>query len=205
MDNIKFYVFDLDNTLYPKNSGLLQSVSSNITKFIMKKLNLNQAEADLLREKYKEQYGITLAGLIKHHGINSKEFDEHVYNLDYDNKLKKDEKLIYLLNKMNGKKIIYTNSGEIHTHKILSRLYIKKFFHKIITIEKLDFFAKPTKESFKKFIYKTSVNPNESLFFEDSEINLQAAKKFGFKTVLVGNENNEFDLCIKEITELIMY
>ncbi len=203
MKSIECFVFDLDNTLYPKETGLLQSVGVNISKFIAEKLGFNDEEADLLRQKYKEKYGITLSGLIKHHGINPKDFDEFVYNLEYDEKLEKDDKLIAVLKKIDKKKIIYTNSGKIHSQKVLKKLEIEHLFDEIITIEKLDFFAKPTKKSFEYFIEQTSIKPGNSIFFEDSEINLTAAKNMGFKTVLIGNENPDFDICLKQIADII--
>ncbi len=202
MKSIECFVFDLDNTLYPKETGLLQSVGVNISKFIAEKLGFNDEEADLLRQKYKEKYGITLSGLIKHHGINPKDFDEFVYNLEYDEKLEKDDKLIAVLKKIDKKKIIYTNTGKIHYQKVLKKLEIEHLFDEIITIEKLNFFAKPTEKSFEYFIEQTSIKPENSIFFEDSEINLITAKNIGFKTALIGDKNPDFHLCFKQITDI---
>jgi putative hydrolase of the HAD superfamily len=200
--DIKYLIFDLDNTLYPPETGLLQNVSNNISKFIEKKLRLSEKEANILREKYKEKYGITLSGLIKHHGIDFNEFDKFVYNINYESKLKKDNNLYNILKRINLKKIIYTNSGEIHSLKVLKQLGLDNLFDDVITIEKLNFLAKPTKESITYFLKLTSVKPKNSLFFEDSETNLFAAEQFGFKTAIVGKQTKNFDFSIKKITDI---
>ena len=42
--NSEFWLFDLDNTLYPASNGLMAKVSSRMTKFVSKKLNIISCE-----------------------------------------------------------------------------------------------------------------------------------------------------------------
>jgi len=42
MHEIKTIIFDLDNTLYPEEVGLLREVDSRISDFILKKFNIKK-------------------------------------------------------------------------------------------------------------------------------------------------------------------
>lgn len=56
---------------------------------------------------------------------------------------------------------------------------------------------KPELEIYSKLIEKYKINPEESIFIDDTECNIEAAKKFGFETILFDNMKNlaeKFDL-----------
>ena len=54
---IDFWIFDLDNTLYPADSGIFQQVHELMGKFISKYLNLNPKQANELQRKYYKKHG----------------------------------------------------------------------------------------------------------------------------------------------------
>lgn len=199
---IETLIFDLDNTLYSPDSGLLATVGKRISEYITLRLGLKTNDADLLREKYRNRYGITLPGLIDFHNIDPIDFDTYVYDIDYDEKIKSDPKLKILLNSMPQKKIVYTNAGSRHASIVLNNLGLSECFDKVIAIEDLDFLAKPTKESFDYFIKLTQVDPKTSIFFEDSIDNLNTAKTFGFTTALVGVPEHSADYNLADIHSL---
>jgi len=202
MKNIETLVFDLDNTLYAPDIGLLENVRDRITEYIITRLGVSREEADFIRENYWKQYGITLSGLVELKGVDPDDFDAFVYDIDYAAKIKKDQRLIEILSGMDKRKIVYTNAGRRHAGIVLELLGIKDCFDQVVAIEDLDFLAKPRVESFEKFIEKTSINPQTSLFFEDSTANLNTAMNLGFKTALVGAENDSFHASFENIYEL---
>ncbi|NLG84782.1 MAG: hypothetical protein GX493_09315 [Firmicutes bacterium] len=56
-----YLLFDLDNTLYPEESGLLAHLDRRIEEFLVHNLGLEKkASAAALRETYRQKYGITL-------------------------------------------------------------------------------------------------------------------------------------------------
>lgn len=194
MKNIDSLIFDLDNTLYSAETGLLKSVGGRISEYIKQRLGLSQEESDNMRLAYKMEYGITLSGLVKLHDVCPIDFDEFVYQIDYESLVSRDEKLVNILNSIDKRKIVYTNAGKRHAEIVTRLLGIYDCFEKIVAIEDLDFIAKPRSESFKKFISMTKIEPEKSIFYEDTEENLVAAEKFGFKTALVGKESDRYSL-----------
>lgn len=52
--------------------------------------------------------------------------------------------------------------------------------------------AKPDVTAFETVIHKTSINPDHTLFFDDSQANIDSAKYLGFKTTLV-NEGEKLE------------
>ncbi|GAA0729401.1 HAD family phosphatase [Clostridium malenominatum] len=49
---------------------------------------------------------------------------------------------------------------------------------------------KPELEVYSKLIEKYKINPKESIFIDDTECNIEAAKKFGFEAILFDNMKN---------------
>ena len=62
------WVFDLDNTLYPRESGLGALMEPVITDFVMETTGLSRPDAYALQKRYLADHGLTLRGLMIHHG-----------------------------------------------------------------------------------------------------------------------------------------
>ena len=95
--NIRYWVFDLDNTLYPSSSNLYSKIDVRMKAFIMNNLSLNQEEAHKLQKRYYLDYGTTLNGLMRNHSINPKSFLDYVHDIDIEN-IKPNSKLNNALN-----------------------------------------------------------------------------------------------------------
>ncbi len=206
MSEIKTIVFDLDNTLYPKETGLLNEVGKRINEFICKKFNLNDEDATTHRKKFFHKYGTTLKGLMIEEGIEPEEYLKFVHNLNTKNFLKRDEELINVLGRIKQKKIIFTNSPKEHVLSVIKVLGIECFFSGIYDIRFLEFDNKPQKEAYTKVVKHASIDPRESMMVDDYEHNLLPAKELGMTTVLVGNgDDTKFpyvDYYINKITEI---
>jgi len=56
--------FDLDNTLYPKSSGLMDAIRNRIIDYMRDEMKLDNEEISSIREYSLKRYGTTLVGLI---------------------------------------------------------------------------------------------------------------------------------------------
>ena len=78
---IKYWLFDLDNTLYDGATKVFEQVDKKMTKFISEKLNVGKEEARKIQKNYFQEYNTTLNGMIKHHKIDADEFLEFVHDV----------------------------------------------------------------------------------------------------------------------------
>ena len=192
---IKNWVFDLDNTLYSAESGIFQQVHELMGKFVSKKLNLELNEAKKIQREYFIKHGTTLRGLMDNHGVEPDEFLEEVHKLDYSI-VNPNTKLNQEINKLNGRKIIYSNANKQHVDEILTRLNLANTFDEIFDIKMANYIPKPDIEAYKEFINKFNIDPKTTIMFDDIAKNLVPAKNVGFKSVWIdiGMENISDDI-----------
>ena len=188
LSKIKFWLFDLDNTLYSGDTKVFDQVDKKMSKFISEKLKVSLEEAKKIQKNYFHEYNTTLNGMIKNHDIDANEFLEFVHDVDLDF-LKKDEPLKKEIEKLKGKKIIFTNGSKAHASNVTSRIGIEQLFDGVFDIVDSDFYPKPSLEPYKKIIENYKIVPEYCIFFEDIARNLKPAYELGMKTVWI--ENNE--------------
>ena len=185
---IKFWIFDLDNTLYAGNTRVFEQISKRISKYISEKLNVSIEEAKKIQKNYFYEYNTTLNGMIKNHKIDANEFLEFVHNVNIDF-LKEDPKLKEELKQLEGKKFIFTNGSKKHALNVTKRIGIDQSFDGIFDIVDSDFIPKPAIEPYKKLVEKHKIDPNLCVLVEDIARNLKPAYEMGMKTVWI--KNNE--------------
>ena len=188
LSKIKFWLFDLDNTLYSGDTKVFDQVDKKMSKFISEKLKVSLEEAKKIQKNYFHEYNTTLNGMIKNHDIDANEFLEFVHDVDLEF-LKKDEPLKIEIEKLKGKKIIFTNGSKAHASNVTSRIGIEQLFDGVFDIVDSDFYPKPSMEPYKKIIENYKIVPEYCIFFEDIARNLKPAYELGMKTVWI--ENNE--------------
>ena len=179
--DIKYWIFDLDNTLYSGQTKVFAEVSKNMSAYISKKLNISLDKAKELQKKYFYENGTTLSGLMKYDKIDPYEFLEFVHNIDIS-WLPKDLFLRKELSKIKEKKYIFTNGSQSHVKNVTKQLGIDDLFDGAFTITDADFIPKPNLEPYKKIIKKFDLDPIKSILIEDIAHNLEQAKKLGMKT-----------------------
>ena len=102
-----------------------------------------------------------LNGMIKNHKIDANEFLDFVHDIDLEF-LNKDEKLKTELEKLDGKKIIFTNGSRKHALNVTRRIGIDKCFNAIFDIVDSDFVPKPSIEPYKKLANRGELFHNPS-------------------------------------------
>ena len=115
--NIKFWIFDLDNTLYSGKTKVFEQVDKKMSKYISNKLNISIKEAKKIQKNYFHEYNTTLNGMIKNHKIDAQEFLDFVHDVDLDF-LKDDKALEKELRRITDKKIIFTNGSRAHAENL---------------------------------------------------------------------------------------
>ena len=188
LTNTKYWIFDLDNTLYSGQTKVFSKIDKKMSAYISNKLNVDLVKAKEIQKKYFYESGTTLSGLMKHNGIDPYEFLDFVHDIDIS-WLPKDLLLREELIKIKEKKYIFTNASHSHVKNITNQLGIKDLFDGAFAITDADFIPKPNIESYKKMIKKFDLDPKKSILIEDIAHNLEQAKNLGMKTCWL--ENNE--------------
>ena len=121
--DIKYWIFDLDNTLYSGQTKVFSEVDKKMSAFISKKMNVDLVKAREIQKKYFYEYGTTLSGLMKQDNIDPHDFLKFVHDIDIS-WLPKDLKLKEELIKIKEKKFIFTNGSHAHVDNITKQLGI---------------------------------------------------------------------------------
>ena len=187
LKKIKYWLFDLDNTLYSGDTKVFDQVDQKMSFFISKKLKVSVEEAKKIQKNYFHEYNTTLNGMIKNHKIDAEEFLEFVHDVDL-NFLKKDLNLQNELTNLTGKKYIFTNGSKAHASNVTKRIGIQNLFDGVFDIVDSDFIPKPSIEPYEKIIQKYGIDPEYCIFIEDIARNLKPAYELGMKTVWIIND-----------------
>ncbi len=182
------WVFDLDNTLYPRHTNLFSQVDQKMTAYVSELLSLPRDEARKLQKAYYRDHGTTLNGLIQKHGIDPNAFLERVHDIDYS-WLDPNPELGEAIQALPGRKFIFTNGSVRHAENTATALGILDHFDEIFDIIAADFTPKPAAETYDRFLAKHQIDGAGAVMFEDLPRNLSVPKSLGMRTVLVVPHN----------------
>lgn len=183
--HIDTWLFDLDNTLYPLESGLAARMSPRITDFVERLTGLPRPEALALQKRYLAEHGLTLRGLMDHHGVDPGVYHATFHDVPLDC-LAPDPALQAALRRLPGRRLIFTNSDDIHTERVVEALGLAGLFEHVFHIGSAAFAPKPSTAAFDAIVKAHAIEPRTTAFFEDSERNLKPAAELGMTTILVG-------------------
>ena len=101
LKNYPYWVFDLDNTLYPAGTNLFDQIDKRMCGFIADYLEVDHAEAYRVQKGYFREYGTTLKGLMDCHGMEPGPYLEYVHRVDLE-PLKRDSRMDKALHQLPG-------------------------------------------------------------------------------------------------------
>ncbi len=185
LSHVATWLFDLDNTLYPLETGLGIDISERITTYVEQLTGLPREAARTLQKRYLDEHGLTLKGLMLNHGVDPNHYHETFVDLSLE-VLARDPVLIHAIERLPGRRIVFTNADAGHASRVLAHLGLAALFHEVFHIESADFIPKPDPESLRRLVAAYALRPPETCFFEDRAMNLEPAKALGMTTVLVG-------------------
>jgi putative hydrolase of the HAD superfamily len=183
-DTTRVWVFDLDNTLYPANCNLFAEVDQRMGEFIARFLGVPFEYARHLQKTYYRQFGTTLCGLMRVHGLDPKSFLDYVHDIDLS-VVPEHPGLAEAIASLPGRKLIFTNGSRAHAERVADKLGVLHCFEAIFDIASADYVPKPRPQSYDAFIRTHGVEARASAMFEDIARNLEAAHALGMTTVLV--------------------
>ncbi len=188
LDHIETWIFDLDNTLYPASCRLFDQVDQRIGSFIRDFLKLDGAEARALQKRYLKEFGTTLRGLMINHQCPPARFLEHVHRIDYS-ALEPDARLNAALERLPGRKLIFTNGSLAHAERVMGRLGVARHFAGVFDIVAAGYWPKPEIGAYEGLIRAHAVEPERAALIEDLPRNLVPAAALGMTTVLVKTDS----------------
>ena len=185
--NLRCVLFDLDNTLYPRSSGLMQAIGHRINQYMIDRLNFAPEDVVARRDDFLRKFGTTLNALRRFYEVDPDEYLDYVHDIALSNHIQYEPELDQMLERMKMNKIIFTNADAKHARRVLRRLGIIRHFESIIDIHMLDFVNKPDRRAYLKAMDFASVQPEECILVEDSMVNILPAVQLGMTTVYVGD------------------
>jgi putative hydrolase of the HAD superfamily len=185
LGHVTTWLFDLDETLYPAESGLMAEIERRMTDFVVKVTGLPRPEAFRLQKEYLVEHGVTLLGLMQNHGVDPAEFADAYLDIELD-ALSHDPELTAAIAALPGRRMVFTNADGRHAERVLRRLGLSHLFDEVFHIGSFDFTPKPDPRVFARLCAEHAMDPKRTCFFEDSERNLRPAAELGMTTVLVG-------------------
>ncbi len=190
---VETWIFDLDNTLYPRRLDLFGQIDQRMTAFVADFLKLPAEEARLLQKGFYRDHGTTLRGLMTLHDVDPDAFLRFVHDIDYSG-IAADPALGAEIVRLPGRRFIFTNGDRGHAERTAAALGILDHFEDIFDIVAAELNPKPAAETYDAFLARFGVDPTRAAMFEDLARNLEAPKRLGMRTVLIVPEPLEEDL-----------
>ena len=203
------WLFDLDNTLHDANPHIFPHINRSMREYIERHLGVGEAEATRIRQHYWFRYGATLLGLVRHHGTDPRHFLHHTHQFqDLRRMVVFDHAVGAMLQKLPGRKIVFSNAPRRYTEAVLGIAGIRRLFDAVWPIERLGFQPKPQIGGFLRLLRHERLDPAACIMVEDSALNLRTAKRLGMKTVLVSRSLRtpaHVDLRLQSVLDLPRY
>lgn len=207
---INYILFDLDETLYPKETGLMDVVNQRINDYMRLRLGIPASQVLELRERYYRRYGTTSRGLYRHHHLDVHDYLVYVHDLPVEEYLLPDPFLDEVLGSIEAEKAVFTNSPRDYVQRVLRALGVERHFDRIFDIYFLEQINKPDKRAYLKVIKALETDGQDCLIVDDLATNLKPGKELGMVTVLVGDDpkgslwekEEGVDFVIPRVTEL---
>jgi putative hydrolase of the HAD superfamily len=180
--HVRSWIFDLDNTLYRADNGIFVQIEARMTDYVSRFLNLPHDAARARQKDLYRQYGTTLNGLMREHDCDAEDYLRFVHDIDL-NVLARDGELIAALEKLPGRRFVFTNGCRDHAARILDRLGMTDLFEQVWDIRTMGFAPKPDVRAYDSVVAAGGLAPREAALFDDIARNLVPARAMGMTTV----------------------
>ena len=186
LSHIDCWIFDLDNSLYPASADLFALIDIRMGEYIQRLLACDAVEARRVQKSYFHEHGTTLAGLMAGHGVAPRDFLDYVHDIDLA-RLTADPALVAAMDRLPGRKFVFTNGDEAYASRVLDKLGLANAFDGMHDIHAMDYVPKPDPRAYAALCSAHAIAPETALFVEDMARNLEPAKALGMTTVWVDN------------------
>ncbi len=176
------WIFDLDNTLYRADNGIFAQIESRMTDYVERALAMPRDEARVLQKDLYRRHGTTLNGLMLEHGTDAEDYLAFVHDIDLGD-LAPEPELIAAIQKLPGRRFVFTNGCANHAARILDRIGMTGLFEQVWDIRSINFEPKPQASAYDSVVAAGAVNPAKAAMFDDLARNLSPARALGMTTV----------------------
>jgi putative hydrolase of the HAD superfamily len=191
----KLILFDMDETLYPRNTTLMPQVTQRIMQFMVDKVGMTPEQSASQRRAYRERYGTALRGLMEDGHLPSQasvdEYLDYVHDIPLEGVLMPDPAVREMLLKLPLRRGVLTSSNIEQAERVLRYLNIHDCFEHVIDIRAVNFVNKPHPQAYEIALNRFGVKPQETIFVEDMAMNTKPAKAMGLTTILVDHAPTE--------------
>jgi putative hydrolase of the HAD superfamily len=186
--HFEYILFDLDETLYPREAGLMQAISERILLYMTQKVGIPAEDAPAKKRAYYQQYGTSLKGLMHDFQIDPKDFLAFVHQPNPANFFGASPPLARMLEEIPLRKVIFTNADTPHAERVLNTLQVRPYFEQIIDIEAIHYKSKPDPLAYQQALNLLGALGRRCIMVDDTARNLIPAKDVGMTTILVNGE-----------------
>jgi len=181
-------LFDLDNTLYPPESGVLQEINRRIGIFCAGYFGIGVEEANEMRRGMHLVYGTTLQWLRVCHGMNDPEpYIKAIHPEDMSSFVSPDPQLRFFLSELPVDYVIFTNAPMEHARRTLKALNLNDLFPRVWDLRSMSYQGKPHRDSYELILGDLGLKAGDALLVDDSEVNIEGFEKLGGRVLPVGN------------------
>ena len=184
--HVRDWIFDLDNCLYPASTGLFALIDERMGAYIQRLLDCDPVEARRVQKAHFHTHGTTLAGLMQEHGVDPHHFLDDVHDIALD-RVSEDRRLAGALERLPGRKFVFTNGDGPYARRVLEALGIHGHFDELHDIHASELRPKPDRRGYDLICERYAIDPGHALMVEDMAQNLKPAKALGMTTVWVDN------------------
>jgi putative hydrolase of the HAD superfamily len=199
-------IFDLDETIYPRDSGLMQAISQRINLYMIEKLGMDPETVSQLRREYWHKYGTTSRGLQLLHDIDVDDYMAFVHDAPLGDYIAPNPELDAALASLPQRKVIFTNATAAHAHAVLDVVGVRHHFEATYDAFFAENESKPAPGSYRRLLDALGVGGEVCLMVEDAARNLRPARALGMVTVLVappaGADREGVDYVIDRIADI---
>ncbi|MEA3032820.1 MAG: putative hydrolase of the superfamily [Sphingomonadales bacterium] len=188
--HVDAWIFDLDNSLYPASANLFELIDVRMGQFIQQLVGCGPEEARRVQKGYFRDHGTTLAGLMKTHGTDPRAFLDFVHDIDLA-RIAADPKLVAAMDRLPGRKFVFTNGDDAYARRVLDRLGLANAFDGLHDIHAMNYVPKPHPDAYRALCERWAIDPARAVMVEDMARNLHPAKALGMVTVWIDNGSEQ--------------
>ncbi|HOZ38021.1 MAG TPA: pyrimidine 5'-nucleotidase [Anaerolineaceae bacterium] len=189
MTPVKTLLIDLDDTTYPTSVGVWPLITERVFQYMYAVVGIPKDEIPEKRDRLFLEHGTTMRGLNIEYGIDVEDYLQYVHEVDLSKVIQPDQQLRQVLGSLPQDKWIFTNASRQHADNVLGLLGIADLFMGVIDVLDTEPWCKPHPEAFEIALKLAGgPEPAETLFVDDLEVNLDAARALGLQTLRVSGQ-----------------
>ncbi len=181
-----FFLFDLDNTLYPASSGVLQEMNRRMGVFCAEYFGVDEDEANAMRRGKHSIFGTTLQWLRVCHGLMDPEpYIQAIHPVNMESFVDPDPVLKSYISDLPGEYILLTNSPMEHALRTLKALDLMDLFPRIWDLRRMGYRGKPHRDAYERVLGDLGLKAAEALLIDDNKANINGFRSLGGRVLPV--------------------